>query len=62
MPTIDDTSLIPVLSAGDKLYHYTSAAGMQGICGGEFWITESNFLNDSTELNCNRYLLRGNGF
>lgn len=50
MPTIDDTILIPVLEEGDKLYHYTSAAGFHGICNGEFWITESNFLNDFTEF------------
>ena len=50
MTTIDDTLLIPMLGKDDKLYHYTSAAGMQGICGGEFWITESNFLNDFTEF------------
>lgn len=50
MSTIDDTLLVPVLEKGDMLYHYTSAAGMQGICGGEFWITESDFLNDLTEF------------
>lgn len=50
MSTIDDVLLIPVLQKGDKLYHYTSAAGLKGICEEEFWITESNFLNDSTEF------------
>lgn len=50
MTTIDDTLLIPILEKGDKLYHYTSATGMQGICSGEFWVTESNFLNDFTEF------------
>lgn len=48
--TIDDTLLIPVLSPGDKLYHYTSAEGLKGICEGEFWITERSFLNDYTEF------------
>ena len=48
--TIDDILKIPILEKGDKLYHYTSAAGLQGICGGEFWVTESNFLNDFTEF------------
>ena len=48
--TIDDTLAIPVLSKGDKLYHYTSAEGLKGICEGEFWITERNFLNDFTEF------------
>lgn len=47
---IDDSLRIPVLSEGDKLYHYTSAAGLQGICEKEFWVTERNFLNDRTEF------------
>lgn len=50
MPTMDDAFSIPTLKKGDKLYHYTSAVGMQGICGGEFWVTECNFLNDFTEF------------
>lgn len=50
MPTIDENFLIPILEKGDKLHHYTSAAGFQGICSGEFWITESHFLNDFTEF------------
>lgn len=50
MHTIDDIFLIPILNKGDKLFHYTSAAGFQGICNGEFWVTESNFLNDITEF------------
>lgn len=49
--TIDEHLLIPVLEKGDKLYHYTSAAGFHGICNGEFWVTESGFLNDFTEFN-----------
>lgn len=44
--TIDETLLIPILESGRKLYHYTSAMGLQGICKGEFWVTERNFLND----------------
>lgn len=48
--TIDDTLLIPVLQTGDKLYHYTSAVGLKGICEGEFWVTERGFLNDSMEF------------
>lgn len=43
---IDETLLIPILEDGKRLYHYTSAAGLQGICGGEFWVTEKSFLND----------------
>lgn len=45
---IDEQIMIPVLSKGDKLYHYTSVAGLKGIVGKEFWITEAHFLNDST--------------
>lgn len=48
--TIDDILAIPVLSKGDKLYHYTSVEGLKGICEGEFWITERKFLNDFTEF------------
>lgn len=48
--TIDDTLRIPVLSAGEKLFHYTSAEGLKGICEGEFWVTERGFLNDFTEF------------
>lgn len=47
---IDDTLMIPILQDGDKLYHYTSAAGLKGICEGEFWVTERGFLNDSMEF------------
>ena len=28
---MDEEIMIPVLSEGDKLYHYTSAAGLKGI-------------------------------
>ena len=50
MKYIDEMIKIPVLEDGDKLYHYTSAAGLQGICEKEFWVTERNFLNDRTEF------------
>lgn len=52
MDTVNNYSalLIPQLSKGDKLYHYTSAAGLQGICNKEFWVTDSHFLNDKSEL------------
>lgn len=45
-----DEYLLTVLEEGDTFYHYTSAEGLQGILGGEFWITESHFLNDITEF------------
>lgn len=48
--TIDETLLIPILEDGKRLYHYTSAAGLQGICSGEFWVTERSFLNDIMEF------------
>ena len=48
--TIDDTLLIPLCEYGDNLYHYTSANALQGILSGEFWATESNFLNDTMEF------------
>lgn len=48
--TIDDTLLIPVLSSGDKIYHYTTVEGLMGICNGEFWVTERGFLNDYMEF------------
>lgn len=47
--TTDDTLLIPEFSKGDKLYHYTSASGLKGICEEGFWVTECGFLNDSME-------------
>lgn len=50
LKTIDKTLLIPVLEKGEKLYHYTSAAGLQEICDGEFWVTEKSFLNDIMEF------------
>lgn len=47
----DDNIYIPMLKPGKKLYHYTSAAGLEGICTkNEFWATEYHFLNDSTEF------------
>lgn len=45
-----DDYLLTKQEEGDILYHYTSAEGLQGILGGEFWITESHFLNDITEF------------
>ncbi len=45
-----DEYLLTVLEEGDTFYHYTSAEGLQGILSGEFWITESHFLNDITEF------------
>ena len=50
MKVLEDGFLLTVLEEGDKLFHYTSADGLQGIVGGEFWITESHFLNDITEF------------
>jgi hypothetical protein len=47
---IDDFIKIPQLNNNDQLFHYTSAVGIKGITDGEFWITESHFLNDSTEF------------
>lgn len=45
-----DEYLLTVLEKGDTFYHYTSAEGLQGILSGEFWVTESHFLNDITEF------------
>ena len=42
--------IISKLSKGEKLYHYTSALGLVGICNGEYWVTEKSFLNDATEF------------
>ncbi|MCD7823896.1 MAG: DUF2971 domain-containing protein [Oscillospiraceae bacterium] len=50
MEIIDDDVFTPVLHSGDRLYHYTNAEGVKGICEGEFWITEKSFLNDKTEF------------
>lgn len=49
MKYIDTNFFIPVLEKGEKIYHYTSASGLQGICKGEFWVTEQHFLNDMLE-------------
>lgn len=46
----DNDEHIPQLTRGQKLYHYTSATGLKGICEGEFWITERAFLNDVKEF------------
>ncbi len=45
-----DEIFVPPLAAGSSLYHYTSAEGLAGISQGEFWVTESNFLNDPSEF------------
>ena len=45
-----DEIFIPSLMPGSSLYHYTSAEGLAGISQGEFWVTESNFLNDPSEF------------
>lgn len=45
-----DENGLSVLTNGEKLYHYTSAVGLKGIVDGEFWVTESQFLNDQTEF------------
>lgn len=38
------------MKKGESYTIYTSAAGLQGICGGEFWVTERFFLNDIMEF------------
>ena len=50
MKIIDDTLRIPQLESGDKIYHYTTAEGLKGLCINGFWITERSFLNDSMEF------------
>ena len=50
MQYFDEDIYIPLLEPGDKIYHYTSANGLMGICDGEFWATGSHFLNDYTEF------------
>lgn len=42
--------LLPIAKKETIIYHYTSIAGVKGICEGEFWATECHFLNDSTEF------------
>lgn len=42
--------IISKLNKGEKLYHYTSATGLMGVCNGEFWVTEKSFLNDNMEF------------
>jgi hypothetical protein len=40
-----------ILHYGNTLYHYTTAEGLKGILeSGSIWATNSNYLNDSTEL------------
>ena len=49
---------IPRLKKGDKIFHYTSAAGLQGIIENkEFWITECLFLNDTTEFKIGKKII-----
>ncbi len=39
----------------DRLYHYTTAAGLKGICdSGSVWMTDAEFLNDAQELHFGR--------
>jgi len=47
---LENKNFVPVLMEGEKLYHYTSAVGLKGIVGKEFWVTESHFLNDRSEF------------
>ena len=47
---LGNENFVPILTEGDKLYHYTSAAGLKGIVEKEFWVTESHFLNDRSEF------------
>lgn len=38
-------------NSGKKIYHYTNVKGLQGIISNKvFWVTKSEFLNDSMEL------------
>ena len=45
-----ESFFIPTLEDNESVYHYTSAEALMGICKKEFWVTESHFLNDSTEF------------
>lgn len=55
-----DEYILTELEEGDTLYHYTSAEGLQGILGGEFWITESRFLRYYRISCSNRCFYRSN--
>lgn len=48
---MDDILYIPDIHPGDKIFHYTSANALKGICEKEFWATEHGFLNDPNEFN-----------
>lgn len=50
MRSSNDSLGILMLEPGEKLYHYTTAEGVMGICSGKFWATKSGFLNDTTEF------------
>lgn len=47
---MEDGIYLPQLDGGATVFHYTTALGMQGIMGEEFWLTESGFLNDEKEF------------
>jgi hypothetical protein len=47
---IDDIATIPLAALPPTLYHYTDSAGLHGmLLNGKIWLTQSYFLNDSTE-------------
>ena len=50
MKDTHESFFIPTLEDNESVYHYTSAEALMGICKKEFWVTESHFLNDSTEF------------
>ncbi|WP_304507472.1 DUF2971 domain-containing protein [Anaerotignum sp.] len=48
---LDDWIHVPLCNSGDKLYHYTTAEGIQGIVENrQFIATKSDFLNDKLEF------------
>ncbi|MEA5056978.1 MAG: DUF2971 domain-containing protein [Anaerotignum propionicum] len=48
---LDDWVRVPLCDKGDKLYHYTTAEGVQGIIENrQFIATKSDFLNDKLEF------------
>lgn len=50
---------IPQLKDGDKLYHYTNVAAIQGIVNNnEFWVTKNDFLNDKMEFSYAQEVMR----
>jgi hypothetical protein len=49
--TVSDVQLDEDFKADDRLFHYTSAAGLYGILeSGCLWATHYRFLNDNREL------------